>query len=132
MPPMMPFIHDALWLGLFAGLALFAWRMAERFDFRLSALDVRRPFGRGGEAPLARFTAPPAHSSGNTAFDEWRDGELAKIEAQRGALEARLQRFAAFVDKLRRAEDRATFERFMAEHHDATHEMRDVGEVRPN
>ena len=124
MPPMMPFIHDALWFGFFAGLALFAWKVAQRYDLHLAGVDWHKTFGRAGEAavaaPSAWFTtrshAPAARSSGNTAFDDWRDGEIAKIEAQRQALEGRLVAFEAFVDKLKRAKDRQTFERFMTEH----------------
>jgi hypothetical protein len=124
LPPMMPFLHDAFWLGLFAGLALFAWRMANRYDLRLSALDMKWPLARG-EAPASSWftatTAPATRSSGNTAFDDWRDGELAKIEAQRQALETRLAAFEGFVDKLKRAKDRQTFERFMAENGEVAH-----------
>ena len=121
LPPMMPFLHDAFWFGLFAGLALFAWKAAARYDLRLSALDMKWPLARTATpaATSSWFTttsASTARSSGNTAFDDWRDGELEKIEAQRRALEGRLAAFEAYVDKLKRAKDRRTFERFMAEH----------------
>ncbi len=140
LPPMMPVLHDAFWFGLFAGLALFAWRAAARYDVRLSGLDLlRRPFGAGdhASAPSAWFTTktrtsstrPAPRSSGNTAFDDWRDGEIARIEAQRTALEVRLAAFEAFVDKLKRAKDRVTFDRFMAEHHDGVEGAIDVTEA---
>ncbi|SEP45439.1 Protein of unknown function [Methylobacterium sp. ap11] len=117
--PIMPFIHDALYIGGFAGLVLVARQALGRYDLRLSGLPgverLRRPFGRGAairERPW--FTS--ARTSGNTAFDAWRDGEISRIEAQRHALEIRRQDFHSFIDKLKCAEDRATFERFVAEH----------------
>ncbi|MGE8127674.1 DUF2852 domain-containing protein [Methylobacterium sp. NPDC080182] len=117
--PIMPWIHDALYVGGFAGLALVARQALVGRDLRLSGLPglehLRRPFRLGtmtGERPS--FTS--ARTSGNTAFDEWRDGEICRIEAQRRDLEIRLHDFEDFVDKLKRATDRATFERFTAEH----------------
>lgn len=129
LPPMMPFLHDAFWFGLFAGLALLAWRMATRYDLRLSALDVKWPFARDAAPAAAQgwFATTTTRSSGNTALDDWRDGELAKIEAQRRALETRLAAFEGFVDKLKRAKDRRTFERFMAENGEVGHA--DAGEA---
>ncbi|KMO20718.1 DUF2852 domain-containing protein [Methylobacterium platani] len=127
--PIMPFIHDALYIGGFAGLVLVARQALGRYDLRLSGLPgferLRRPFERGAairERP--RFTS--VRTSGNTAFDEWRDIEISRIEAQRQALETRLQDFGSFVDKLKRAEDRATFERFMAEHLNETRPAVDI------
>ena len=125
MPPMMPFIHDALYLGFFAGLALFAWKVAQRYDLRLAHFDWRQTLTRAGDTAVPALcswfttTTAAARSSGNTAFDDWRDAEIAKIEAQRRTLETRLAAFQAFVDKLKRAKDRQTFDRFMAEHGEA-------------
>lgn len=117
--PILPFIHEALSVGGCAGLVVVARHALGRYDLGLSGLSgserLRRPFGRG---PASRerpwFTS--ARTSGNTAFDAWRDGETSRIEAQRRALETRHQDFESFVDTLRRARDRATFDRFMAEH----------------
>ena len=125
LPPMMPFFHHAFWFGLFAGLAVFAWKAATRCDLRLSALDRRWPFTRDTKPSAVQrwFTTTTAapRSSGNTAFDDWRDGELAKIEAQRRVLEGRLAAFEGFVDRLKRTKDRQTFERFMAENSEVGH-----------
>jgi hypothetical protein len=117
--PIMPWIHDALYVGGFAGLVLVARQALVRRDLSLSGLPglerLRRPFGLNAafrERPW--FTSP--RTTGNTAFDAWRDGEISRIEAQRRALETRLEEFESFVDKLKRAKDRATFERFVAEH----------------
>ena len=117
--PIMPWIHDALYVGGFAGLVLVARQALAGRDLRLSGLPgfdrLRRPFGFGDvirEGP----SFMSSRTSGNTAFDEWRDGEIRRIEAQRRDLETRLHEFEGYVDKLKRAKDRATFERFVAEH----------------
>ncbi|MGX7709374.1 DUF2852 domain-containing protein [Methylobacterium sp. Gmos1] len=119
--PIMPFVHDALYIGGFAGLVVVARQALGRYDLRLSGVPgferLRRPFGRGA-APRERPWLTSVRPSGNTAFDAWRDGEISRIEAQRHALETRRQDFENFVDKLKRAKDRATFERFMAEYPD--------------
>ena len=52
-------------------------------------------------------------STGNLAFDEWREAELARLEAERERLRAAEQEFSTFVENLRRAKDREEFERFM-------------------
>lgn len=117
--PIMPWIHDALYLGGFAGLVVLARQALVRRDLRLSGLPgierLRRPFGLGA-ASRVRPWFPSARTSGNTAFDAWRDGEISRIDEQRRALETRLHEFESFVDTLKRAKDRATFERFVAEH----------------
>jgi len=47
-------------------------------------------------------------SSGNSAFDAYRDEQLKKLEEEQKA-------FAAYLDKLRRAKDQAEFDQFMSE-----------------
>jgi hypothetical protein len=54
------------------------------------------------------------HSSGNLAFDEWREAELARLEEERQKLVAAEREFGEFMDNLRRAKDREEFDRFMA------------------
>ena len=54
------------------------------------------------------------NSTGNSAFDEWRAGELARLEEERRKLEQAEREFAAHIEELRRARDREEFERFMA------------------
>ena len=48
------------------------------------------------------------HSSGNVAFDEYRDETLKRLEEEQ-------QEFAEFLHRLRHAKDRSEFEQFMAE-----------------
>jgi len=47
-------------------------------------------------------------SSGNSAFDTYRDEQLKKLEEEQKA-------FAEYLDKLRRAKDQTEFDQFMAE-----------------
>ena len=72
-------------------------------------------------APAARdwgFTM--SRSSGNSAFDGWREGELARLEAERRKLEAAEREFADYIESLRQAKDREEFERFMRERNGPT------------
>ena len=71
---------------------------------------------RTNGAPAARdwgFTA--TRSSGNSAFDGWREGELARLEEERRKLEAAEREFSDYIESLRQAKDREEFERFMRE-----------------
>ena len=51
--------------------------------------------------------------TGNRAFDEWREAELARLEAERRKLDEAEREFAIHIEELRRARDREEFERFM-------------------
>lgn len=52
-------------------------------------------------------------SSGNAAFDDWRAGELARLEEERRKLEDAEREFSEHIDELRKARDREEFQRFM-------------------
>jgi hypothetical protein len=52
-------------------------------------------------------------SSGNSAFDEWRESELARLEEERRKLADAEREFADHIEQLRRARDREEFESFM-------------------
>ncbi|HEY4925908.1 MAG TPA: DUF2852 domain-containing protein [Roseiarcus sp.] len=54
-------------------------------------------------------------SSGNSAFDDWRANEIARLEEERRKLQDAHREFQAFVDNIRKAKDREEFERFMNE-----------------
>jgi hypothetical protein len=47
-------------------------------------------------------------SSGNTAFDDYRAEALKRLEEEQ-------KEFSSFLDRLRRAKDKAEFDQFMAE-----------------
>jgi hypothetical protein len=55
-----------------------------------------------------------AGGSGNSAFDEYRDATLRRLEEERRALDEQQRAFGEFVQQLRRAKDREEFDRFMA------------------
>jgi hypothetical protein len=68
--------------------------------------------GTGGPMGFGGFRMRP---TGNTAFDSWRDGELARLEEVRRTLVAAEKEFSDYIDNLRRARDREEFDRFMRE-----------------
>ena len=53
--------------------------------------------------------------TGNVAFDEWRDAELKRIEAERAKLAEARHEFDGYLRELRRAKDEEEFRSFMAE-----------------
>ena len=53
--------------------------------------------------------------SGNGAFDEYREQELDRLQAERRRLDDERREFEAFVRNLRRAKDQDEFDRFMAD-----------------
>ncbi len=69
-------------------------------------------YGSSGSAPRGWNGAG---SSGNAAFDDWRQGELSRLEEERRKLVAAEREFADFLEQLRRARDRDEFDRFMQE-----------------
>ena len=54
-------------------------------------------------------------ATGNVAFDDWRDAELARLDEERRKLDEERAEFDAFVRNLRRARDQEEFDRFMRE-----------------
>ena len=102
----------AFWpLGL-AMLAYILW--GDRLD------DFKRDFSRncsrftGGKD--MRFETPfgrQAHATGNVAFDEYREREMARLEEERRRLDAMREEFDSFMRNLRRAKDQEEFDRFM-------------------
>lgn len=53
------------------------------------------------------------HRTGNVAFDDWREAELARLEEERRKLDEMREEFDTYVRKLRRAKDQEEFDRFM-------------------
>lgn len=76
------------------------WSMKQNCGMR------REGWGRG---PFAM------RSTGNVAFDDWRDAELARLEEERQKLVAAEAEFNQHLENLRRAKDREEFDRFMSE-----------------
>jgi uncharacterized protein DUF2852 len=63
---------------------------------------------------------PGASPTGNRAFDDYRDRELARLEEERRRLDEEAHAFAEFVEELKRAKDREEFDAFMAKRRSAT------------
>lgn len=94
-------------LGL-AMLAYILWgdKMNGRFATAKARFeDVTRDFefGRGTAA-----------RTGNVAFDEYRERELARLEEERRKIDSMRSEFDEFLRNLRRAKDQEEFDRFMA------------------
>lgn len=62
---------------------------------------------------FSRTTGSANARSGNTAFDEWREEELARIAEERRKLEGEIEEFEAYKREVRRAQDTEEFEAFM-------------------
>lgn len=65
--------------------------------------NARTGFGYGGGR------------SGNSAFDDYRDAELRRLDEERRKLDDERREFEQYVHDLRRARDKEEFDRFMAE-----------------
>lgn len=62
-----------------------------------------------GPCKTRRMTAPSVtRSSGNTAFDAYRDETLRRLQDEQAS-------FEGFLDRLRQAKDKAEFDQFMAD-----------------
>jgi len=74
--------------------------------------------GRGGWG--GRFGGPP--SSGNRAFDEYREETLRRLEEEQ-------REFRDFLERLRLAKDKAEFDQFMADRRNRTQNPPDQPEA---
>ncbi|MDB5650289.1 MAG: hypothetical protein JWL62_1809, partial [Hyphomicrobiales bacterium] len=61
--------------------------------------------GNGGAAPFRGFGFAGGRATGNSAFDDWRSAELARLEEEHRKLEAAEREFADYIENLRRAKD---------------------------
>ena len=58
--------------------------------------------------PRSAASSGPSHTSGNRAFDEYREDTLRRLEEEE-------RQFKEFLDRLRQAKDKAEFDQFMAD-----------------
>ena len=68
-------------------------------------------------------------SSGNAAFDDWRDAELSRLDEERKKLDEMRREFDQHMRDLRMARDRTEFERFMADRQASQNKARKSGSV---
>ncbi|MBG0802709.1 DUF2852 domain-containing protein [Methylocystis sp. H4A] len=105
------------------GLAMLVWKLWQRSrgfegDFFAFAQEqgarVKEAVSGVAREGSAAWGGPSfMRSTGNVAFDEWREGELARLEEERRKLAEAERDFAEHIDQLRRARDREEFESFM-------------------
>ena len=97
------------------GLAMIAYILwGERLEtFRT---DVNRTTDRffGGLKRSGASMPFATPRTGNVAFDDWRETELARLDAERRRLMEASAEFEAYARELRRAKDQEEFDRFMA------------------
>lgn len=104
------------------GLAYVAWKL-----WRLKEDGVWDwpKTGNGSASWNMRFDQ--FGGTGNAAFDEYKRMRIAELEAERRRLEEESRAFADFLDELKRARDRETFDRFM---HERRARRQETGEPR--
>ncbi|WP_051402288.1 DUF2852 domain-containing protein [Lutibaculum baratangense] len=92
------------------GIAMLAWicwgeQMVEWWERNRSGFTT------------ARMTRPftASASTGNEAFEDYRRGELERLERERRRLEDEAHEFEVYMRELRKARDREEFDRFMRE-----------------
>ncbi len=98
-------------LGL-AMLAYILWgdRLDEmKGDINRATDRAARSFGKCGFGH--RHTVK---RTGNVAFDDWREAELARLEEERRKLDEMRHEFDEYLRELRRAKDQKEFDEFMA------------------
>lgn len=101
------------------GLAMLAYILWGH-NFHRVAEDARGHF-RGCSMRSMRKMKDAAFAggsrTGNVAFDEYRDRELARLEEERRRIDAMRAEFDDFLHNLRRAKDQEEFDRFMSARH---------------
>lgn len=111
------FVH---WEVGLAFLALKLWHQASGhpgsvFTFAREKwerlVEMTRTLVSGTSMPFSVRFGP--QSSGNHAFDTWRQDELKRIDEERHKLRTAEREFTAYRDELLHARDREEFERFM-------------------
>ncbi len=108
-------IGKPVWIGLMVlsffvfwplGLAILAYLIWSR---RMGCGHGGGRWWREAEGRAQRWCGPTyMRSSGNWAFDEYRAETLRRLEEEQ-------KEFREFLDRLRRAKDKAEFDQFMAE-----------------
>lgn len=74
---------------------------------------------KSAEVKARRWRDDFTSHSGNSAFEDYKAQELAKLDEIRRRLEEEQKAFAEFTERVRRAKDKEEFDRFMAERRSA-------------
>jgi len=99
-------------LGLIM-LAFIFWG-GHAFGFRQHMAGMRQEWARNWSGGCGR-RGYGASTSGNSAFDDYREREMRRLDEERRKLDEERHAFEAYVRKLRRARDQEEFDRFRRE-----------------
>lgn len=106
-------------LGL-AMLAYIIW--GDRLEgFKREANEATDRMFRGCRHKSWRYPHNHSARTGNVAFDDWREGELKRLEEERRKLDEMRTEFDDYMRELRRAKDQQEFDRFMRERKNPPH-----------
>ena len=98
------------------GLAMLAYILwGEKFGPQIEQGLRQARSGFSGCRAKNGFAATGFARTGNAAFDEYRERELARLDEERRKLDEERKEFETFVLNLRKAKDMEEFVRFMAE-----------------
>ncbi len=75
---------------------------------------------RRGSGKASRWSHGGFARTGNVAFDDWREKELARLDEERRKLDEMREEFDEYARELRRAKDQEEFDRFMANRNKST------------
>ncbi|RUT30222.1 DUF2852 domain-containing protein [Arsenicitalea aurantiaca] len=106
-----------LWWPL--GLAMLGYILwGEKFGGSAEKADAffksqKAKYGKYGKSGFGTGFAQT--SSGNAAFDDYREQQLKRLEEERRRLDEEIAAFHEHMENLRRARDREEFDRFMRE-----------------
>jgi hypothetical protein len=101
------------------GLIMLAYNLwgGHAYGFRHQFDGMRQDWSR--EWHRNRACGPSGYSrSGNSAFDDYREREMRRLDEERRKLDEERREFDAFVRNLRRARDQEEFDRFTRERND--------------
>lgn len=84
-------------------------------DVNRATDNVAKSFSFKGRCGGRKHGRHSSHSrTGNVAFDDWREVEMARLEEESRKLDEMRQEFDEYLRELRRAKDSTEFDEFMA------------------
>lgn len=96
------------------GIALLGLKIAQRRGYSIEdAIGAMRGTFGGSSRTASQWRPFASSSTGNAAFDDWRNAEMAKLDEERRKLDAARREFAEHLSNLQKARDREEFDGFM-------------------
>ena len=97
------------------GLAMLAYILwGERFGGSAEKADAWVKSKKHWAKSCRGYRHSRRHSSGNAAFDDYRDEQLERLEKERQRLDEEVNAFREYMHNLHKARDREEFDRFMS------------------